>query len=339
MNHKFSTETNTTGPATISATFMLLLCLTLPLFAAASDAAAEAAPPERVVVAKVNGKPIYEDQLKPKVQASIHKYSRFGVQAISSEQKKQLEMAALDEVISTELFLQASQQLDIPDIEQRLEEELTEEKSKPTFDPNRVSEEVMKEHVRQRIYLMEYLERNDLREPEVSEADIKAFYDQNKEGFAATEDKAHVRHILIKVKEDAATEEKAQARRQLLELRGQLLEGKDFALLAKEYSQDANAANGGDLGTIEPGYMPPAFDAAAFSLEPGSVSDIVETPFGFHVLEVLARIQKGTIPTYEELRDFLEKYLKEETRQRKMSAHAQMLKQQAEIEILLPEEQ
>ena len=68
--------------------------------------------------------------------------------------------------------------------------------------------------------------------------------------------------------------------------------GMDFGEAARQYSQDGKtAANGGDLGYFAPRTMYPAFDAAAFALKPGEVSDVVRTPVGFHIIQVTDRRQ------------------------------------------------
>ena len=88
----------------------------------------------------------------------------------------------------------------------------------------------------------------------------------------------HARHILVTNEEDAAlAKERLEA-------------GEDFAELAAEMSLDPGSKeNGGDLGWFPEGVMTPTFELAAFALEPGQVSDPVQSPFGFHIIEVLER--------------------------------------------------
>ena len=84
--------------------------------------------------------------------------------------------------------------------------------------------------------------------------------------------KIQVRHILVRTRAKAA------------ELLSQINAGSGFALLAKEHSIDGSASVGGNLGFFERGDLHPDFEAAAFGLEVGSLSDIVETPVGFHII-------------------------------------------------------
>jgi peptidyl-prolyl cis-trans isomerase C len=87
---------------------------------------------------------------------------------------------------------------------------------------------------------------------------------------------------LIAVGERAAAEEKERARQKAEQIRKEILEGKDFAKMAKEHSGCTSAPRGGDLGRIKKGYMPAEFEKVAFALEKDAVSEVVETKFGFH---------------------------------------------------------
>jgi parvulin-like peptidyl-prolyl isomerase len=107
------------------------------------------------------------------------------------------------------------------------------------------------------------------------------------------EEQVHARHILISVKsEEAPTEglEKPVARAKAEEVLKRLKAGESFEALAKEYSTDTGSKeNGGDLGWFGRGRMVPDFEKAAFALQPGQVSEIVESPFGFHIIKVEGR--------------------------------------------------
>lgn len=96
----------------------------------------------------------------------------------------------------------------------------------------------------------------------------------------------HVRHILIKTNELVS---QADAKNRLLELKQRLEHGADFAALARQYSDDASASSGGDLGWVSPGDTVPAFEHAMDALKPGEISDPVHTPFGWHLIQVLGR--------------------------------------------------
>jgi peptidyl-prolyl cis-trans isomerase SurA len=97
----------------------------------------------------------------------------------------------------------------------------------------------------------------------------------------------HARHILIKTNEAVSEDD---ARRRLLDLRERITRGgADFAELARLHSEDGSAARGGDLGWLYPGDTVPDFERAMDALKPGELSQPVQTPFGWHLIEVLDR--------------------------------------------------
>ena len=96
----------------------------------------------------------------------------------------------------------------------------------------------------------------------------------------------HARHILIKTSDLVSDQE---ARDRLLEIRKQIEAGASFAEEAKRYSQDGSASQGGDLGWLSPGETIPEFEKAMDALRPGEISYPVQTGFGWHLIEVLAR--------------------------------------------------
>jgi peptidyl-prolyl cis-trans isomerase SurA len=109
-----------------------------------------------------------------------------------------------------------------------------------------------------------------------------------KRGGAAAQavEQTHARHILIKVNEVVS---ESEARHKLEGLRERVKHGENFAELAKLFSQDGSASKGGDLGWIYPGDTVPEFERAMNLLAPGELSQPVQSPFGFHLIEVLER--------------------------------------------------
>lgn len=105
-------------------------------------------------------------------------------------------------------------------------------------------------------------------------------------GVTQAVEQTHARHILIKVNEVVS---ESEARHKLEGLRSRITHGESFAELAKLFSQDGSAAKGGDLGWIYPGDTVPEFERAMNQLAPGQVSEPVQSPFGFHLIEVLER--------------------------------------------------
>ena len=124
---------------------------------------------------------------------------------------------------------------------------------------------------------------------EVSEADIKAYYEQNLARYK-TDEQRRASHILIAAGKDAAAADKAAAKAKAEKLLAQLRKSpNDFAKLAKENSQDPGSAErGGDLDFFGKGMMVKPFEDAAYALKEGEISDVVQSDFGFHIIRLTA---------------------------------------------------
>jgi peptidyl-prolyl cis-trans isomerase D len=135
---------------------------------------------------------------------------------------------------------------------------------------------------------------------EVTEDDLRAAYDEEKDRFETPEER-HAHHILIEVGDDGEDAARAQAQSIADRIRG----GEDFEKLAKELSADAGTkSNGGDLGWMSKGALVGPFEDALFAMQPGTVSDPVRTEFGFHVIR-LDEVRGGEVRPYEAVRDDL----------------------------------
>ncbi|MBI3092163.1 MAG: SurA N-terminal domain-containing protein [Candidatus Tectomicrobia bacterium] len=123
----------------------------------------------------------------------------------------------------------------------------------------------------------------------IADDQVAAYYREHQDEFLDSEQKereVRARHVLIKLKPNASQEERQAARRKADETRQKALAGEDFAKLARENSEDATAAKGGDLGFFSRGAMVKSFADAAFALKPGEISEVVESEFGSHVIKV-----------------------------------------------------
>ncbi len=155
--------------------------------------------------------------------------------------------------------------------------------------------------------------------PIVTDAEVREYYDEHKSDFAQPE-QVKVRHIVItwnnKPKQDAMD----LIKRVAVEIRSGAPSPRDrspenekvllarFSAAARRYSEDGAAQAGGDLGWVSPGSLDKNFEAAAFALEPMSMSGIVESQYGYHLIFVEARKPAGTQPFEEakgDIREFL----------------------------------
>jgi len=129
-----------------------------------------------------------------------------------------------------------------------------------------------------------------------NEEELQRYYRRNLDQFEVKE-QVKAAHILISVPKDADTETTRKRRELADELLKQLKNGADFSQMAKTHSDDkSNAAQGGELGTFGRGVMVKEFEDAVFALRPGQLSEIIQTPFGFHIAKVEDYIEPGVKP-------------------------------------------
>ena len=144
--------------------------------------------------------------------------------------------------------------------------------------------------------------------------EVNDYYTRHLETFQRPEE-VRARHILFKVASSATAEQEAQARTRAEAVLAALQNGADFATLAKQDSEDtATAQQGGDLGYFPRGQMVAPFEEAAFSLPVGQLSDLVRTPFGWHVIRVEDKREAETKPLAEVESEIQDKIREEKAR-------------------------
>jgi len=167
---------------------------------------------------------------------------------------------------------------------------------------------------------MEKMDKANEPKPEAAEAMARAAYKAKPDRFKIG-DQVHARHILV-----AGTDADAKAKAE--KILADLKAGGDFAQLAKEHSADkSNADKGGDLGFFTRGKMVPEFETAAFALaKPGDLSGVVETKFGFHIIQLQEKKSAGVRP-FDEVKADLIKEIVASVKQDARVAYAQKMQQ------------
>jgi peptidyl-prolyl cis-trans isomerase C len=167
---------------------------------------------------------------------------------------------------------------------------------------------------------------------EVTDAEVRAFYDDNTEAFNRPES-VTASHILVKVDagaDDATVAAKKKEAEAIAASARQ--DGADFAKLAMEKSEGPSAPNGGSLGTFQRGQMVKEFENVAFSLDPGKVSDPVKTQFGWHVIKVEKKTPGGLVP-FDEISDKLKRQMENDQLEKGIAELVTELREDATIEI------
>lgn len=127
-----------------------------------------------------------------------------------------------------------------------------------------------------------------LSDVDITRREIKAFYNTYKDSLPDMKETVEIAHVLITPKPGEQSVQKA--RDKIEQVQKKLKAGDDFEELAKQYSEDpGSASRGGDLGFMARGGFVREFEEVAFSLEPGEISDIVKTQFGFHIIKLIER--------------------------------------------------
>jgi peptidyl-prolyl cis-trans isomerase D len=120
----------------------------------------------------------------------------------------------------------------------------------------------------------------------VDEAALQGWFEKNQSRYSEPE-KRHARHVLIQVADGASAEVAAAALKKAQDVLAQARAGKDFAALAKQYSDDSGSKQaGGDLGWARKGAYLQAFDDALFAMQSGQISDVVKTQYGYHIIKL-----------------------------------------------------
>ncbi len=157
----------------------------------------------------------------------------------------------------------------------------------------------------------------------VDEDKVRAYYEANQDQYGRPEER-RARHILVRVPGDADEAARAAAREKAEALLAEVRAAPErFAEIASESSEDPGSArDGGDLGFFAPGAMVEAFDEAVFGREPGEIGDVVETGFGYHVIEV-TEVKPSSVSPFEEVRSQIEDELRRQEASRRFPVLAE----------------
>jgi peptidyl-prolyl cis-trans isomerase C len=246
-------------------------------------------------VADVGGSKITREELARGVQAAQAKMARVGQRVLPNldTYRQVLDELVMDRVLQKEakaagiVASDAEVEAQLAMIRSRLP---SPEAYKQVLAANGVSEARFKESLASGIAKQRYVETKLVPAEKVTDPEVREYYDKNRPKFVNPE-AVHVRHVMVKVDQGASPADKAKAREKAEALLKRIQGGEDFAQLAQQNSDDPGSkANGGDVGWMPRGKMVPAFDKAAFALaKPGDLSPVVETEFGFHLIQMIER--------------------------------------------------
>jgi len=250
------------------------------------------------IVAVVDDQIILHSELKENVRLEM--FQRGLSSEGDQEQVKALEREILDGMIADQILLAKAKDDSVlvkqKEIDEVMQEQLTrireqvgsEEEYQRQLEASGVTERDLKKRFRREIrnYLMKQKMLGSLVHGiVVSNREVEAFYETYKDSLPAHPERVHISHILIRPK--VGSEDQDTLLDKANKILAEAQAGVDFAQLARTHSQDPGSAErGGDLGYFGRGTMLPEFERIAFALQPGTISDIVRTRLGYHIIRV-----------------------------------------------------
>jgi len=299
-------------------------------------------PPSKVILAKVNGAVITQEDLNRELENAKARMEQLGTlkEGISIEEMKG---EVLENLIKRELLYQKSKEAGIVIDEATISAKIESVKERfpgdaefqSALSEKGMSEKDLRLQVNKGLATKQLLDREVIEKITVSEQEIQAYFDENPDFFTQPE-RYHTRHILVTMEKDWDDAKKAEARKKIEDIKKRLGKGEDFAVLAREYSDCPSKEKGGDLGYVSRGQMVEPFENALFSMKPGERSGIVETRFGLHLIEVLEIQPPGKVP-FDSIKGQIETFLKRQKTEQELELYVDRLKEKAKIESFLDE--
>ena len=289
-------------------------------------------------VAEVNGvkfaKSRFDVEMKRKLALLKEQVPADRLDKLKPDLRKQI----LDDFIIKTLLAQEAKSLKIEATEKEVTDAM--DQIKASLPPGASLEELLKKNdlsgdkFREEMTLGVKINKLVLSQPlakaKPTEKEVSKYYQDNKEKFKAPET-VRARHILVAKGQGDDAKAEAEKKAKAETLRKQLLEGGDFAELAAKNSDCPSKSSGGDLGTFPRGQMVKPFEEAAFSQKVNAIGAVVETDFGYHVIQVLARNESKVISLDNKIREEIGIFIQQQRRQEAFNELLKKLRAKATI--------
>ena len=254
------------------------------------------------IIAKVNEKIITQSELEERVFVKMMSLQKANVQPLPSKEKAMYD--ELERMIEERLLVDAGQKVGLKVDEESITKAINEIKANNGLgegDLARLLEsesktmEEYKTSIHDQIMISRVVNFEVRKRVTVTNEEVEQYYTQHIKDYWVSE-KLKLRHILFLMDNSLPEGDKRIKREKAQLALKRIRSGADFEVIAKEFSEDISASTGGDLGVLERGKMVPEFEKAAFLLKEGEVSDLVETPYGLHIIKVDKIIPGQTLP-------------------------------------------
>jgi peptidyl-prolyl cis-trans isomerase C len=290
------------------------------------------------IAAKVNGVPITTQELNRSFQAHVQvPYSTVQEDPRAKEILRQI----LDNLIDRELLLQQAKSLKMAVPPQQVDAQMQQlaqrfpspEAFEQALTAQNFTVDAVKKDVESQLLRQQLVKKEILDKVNVSARDVQTFYDKNKNKYVE-EEQVRARHILIRVPQEVSPADDAKLKGRADDALKRAKKGEDFAALAKEFSDDGSKETGGDLGFFPRGRMVAGFEEAAFALQPGQMSEIIRTQFGYHIIKVEERKAGRALP-FDEAKGQVKEDLTQEQTYERYQQYVAGLRGKAKVEVLL----
>lgn len=286
----------------------------------------------------VNNERIADDIMEQELQMLAQRYSQEMSQEEMQQKEDDIREDAKQNAIERLILIQEARKeiADVPNeeverkFEELKEEHGGEEELKKKLDITPEMEEEIKGRIADGIKLEQYFEKvtGEIETPD--EQECREYYDSHKEEFEYPE-MLRAAHI---VRQPEAGQSEPELLAEMMNTREALLKGAPFDEMANARSQCDD--NGGDLGWFPRGQMVPEFENVVFEMEPDEISNVFQTPFGFHIVKLLDKREAG-IQDFEDVRYEIENQLLEAKKNERIGEIVDRLRTEASIEEIADE--
>lgn len=282
----------------------VVVCLAIP-------AAAQVEP--TAVVLTVNDQPVYSWEIGLLIPQMQQEMARQGMQP----QQDQVIQASMQRVVDSKLLAQEARRQKMQANDERVKVTMAQveqqagsrAKLDEALSQLGITYALLEDSVIEADLVQVFIETTIDPQVSVTAEDVETYYNENPQMFQQPE-QVHARHILMTTGAEATSDAKAAALAKAAAARKRAVAGEDFAALATEMSEGPSAPQGGDLGFFGRQQMVAPFADAAFALEVGQISEVVETQFGYHVIKVEEKKPASTM-SLDEVRQPLEQMLRQ----------------------------
>ncbi|MFA4827692.1 MAG: peptidylprolyl isomerase [Thermodesulfovibrionales bacterium] len=292
---------------------------------------------EQKIAASVNGENISEAEVQIAIKRLIPASAFHS--AITAEKREQYRKPAVDLLIEKELLYQEGKRLGISAKKSEVKEVFN--KNKEAFKKKKnfyaalknqgLTEESYRKLIEKEFVTVQFLKQEVEDKIKLSEADLEDYYNKNKGKFVSP-DKIRVREMSINVSPTATQAEREEKKKQAEDLLKRVKAGEDFAALAYKYSEDDFRVKGGDLGLSHKGRLMQELEEAAYRLNIGEVSGLIETIYGYHIIRLEEKKPEEQLD-FAGVKDSLKKELETKRYKEAKEAIVKALKEKAVISI------